>query len=111
MVSWREPRWRRPAVYGTVARMMLKPGSEQRMVELLREEEAAAIPGDRGTVVFRSDRDPNEFFFAILFESKEAYAANAKSPEMHQRYLQYRELLSGDPDWHDGEVVYSNVRG
>jgi len=85
-------------MYGTVARMKLKPG-----------EEEARIPGDRGTLVYRSDRDPNEYFLAIRFESKEAYRANAASPEMHQCYLRYRELLEADPEWHDGEIVYSSV--
>ena len=98
-------------MYGTVVRMTLKPGAEQRMLELMREEERVGIPGDRGTIVYRSDRDPNEYYIAIVFESKEAYVANANSPEMHQRYLQYRELLTGDPEWHDGEVVYSTARG
>ena len=97
-------------MYGTVARMTLKPGAEQRMLELMREEERAGIPGDRGTIVYRSDRDPNEYYLAILFESREACVANASSPEMHQRYLQYRELLTADPEWHDGEVVYSALR-
>ena len=36
---------------------------------------------------------------------------NANSPEMHQRYLRYRELLTEEPEWHDGEAIYSTVRG
>jgi quinol monooxygenase YgiN len=96
-------------MYGTVARMRLKPGAEQKMLDLMRAEAAVGIPGDRGTIVYRSDRDPNEFYLAVVFESREAYRANAESPEMHKRYLEYRELLDADPEWHDGEIVYSNV--
>jgi heme-degrading monooxygenase HmoA len=96
-------------MYGTVARMLLKPGAEPQMMALMREEEEVGIPGDRGSIVYRSDRDPNEFFLAVVFESKEAYVANANSPEMHQRYLRYRELLTADPEWHDGEVIHASV--
>jgi quinol monooxygenase YgiN len=96
-------------MYGTIARMKLKPGSEQKMVALMREEEEARIPGDRGVIVYRSDRDPTEFFLAVRFENKEAYRANADSPEMHKRYLAYRELLEVEPEWHDGEIVHSSV--
>ena len=96
-------------MYGTVARMRLKPGAEQKMLDLMRAEAEVGIPGDRGTIVYRSDRDPNEFYLAVVFESREAYRANAESPEMHTRYLEYRELLDADPEWHDGEIVYSNV--
>jgi heme-degrading monooxygenase HmoA len=96
-------------VYGTFARMVLKPGAEPQMTALMREEEEAGIPGERGSIVYRSDGDPNELFLAIVFESKEAYVANANSPEMHQRYLRYRELLTADPEWHDGEIVHATV--
>jgi quinol monooxygenase YgiN len=95
-------------VYGTVARMLLKPGKEAEMMALMREAEAS-IAGDRGTIVYRSDRDPNEIYLAVVFESKEAYEANANSPEMHQQYLKYRELLAAEPEWHDGEIIHSSV--
>lgn len=98
-------------MYGTVARTTLKPGAEQRMMALMRAEEEARIPGDRGTPVYRSDRDPNEYFLAIRFASKEAYRANAASPGMHRRYRQDRELREADPEWHDGEIVSSGVGG
>jgi hypothetical protein len=44
---------------------------------------------------------------AVVFDSKEAYEANANSPEQHQRYLEYRDLLAADPEWHDGDIVHS----
>jgi hypothetical protein len=48
---------------------------------------------------------------ATVFTSKEAYLANAGSPEQHQRYLAMRELLAADPDWHDGEIVHVSGAG
>jgi quinol monooxygenase YgiN len=98
-------------MYGTVARMMLKPGKEAEMTALMRQEEEEGFPGHRGTIIYRSDKDPNEVYLATVFESKEAYVANANSPEMHQRYLRYRELLTAEPEWHDGEIVHMSVHG
>jgi len=95
-------------VYGTIARMKAKPGSEARLREMMAEFEKVKVPGARGTIVYRSDRDPNEFFLAVVFDSKETYRANAASPDQNERYRGYRDLLTADPEWHDGEIVYSS---
>jgi heme-degrading monooxygenase HmoA len=98
-------------MYGTVARFSLRPGAEAAMQALVREFDAIdpGIPGFRGELVYRSDRDPSEYYLAVLFDSREAYVANANHPEQHRRYLRLRELLSADPEWHDGEVVHSSL--
>ena len=98
-------------MYGTVARFSLRPGAEAAMQALVEEYDRAetGIAGFRGEIVYRSDRDPNEYYMAVLFESREAYLANAGSPEQHQRYLRLRELLTADPEWHDGDVVHSSL--
>jgi hypothetical protein len=36
--------------------------------------------------------------------------ANADSPEQHQRYLAFREILESDPEWQDGEIVEMGLR-
>lgn len=51
----------------------------------------------------------NEFWLVGVFESREAYRANAASPEQHQRFLQLRALLEADPEWHDGAIVDRKV--
>ncbi|HEU4793668.1 MAG TPA: antibiotic biosynthesis monooxygenase [Nitrolancea sp.] len=94
-------------MYGTVARLQLKPGVEGEFFELSREFEAANVPGYVGEYVYRMDADPSVFYLAVVFESKEAYVSNANSPEQNARYVKYRELLVSDPEWHDGEVVYT----
>jgi quinol monooxygenase YgiN len=92
-------------MYGTVARMRLKPGMEERLLAFDREEQARRIPGFVGEYIYRMDDDPSVFYLAVAFESKEAYRANAASPEQDERYHKLRELLDGDPEWHDGEIV------
>jgi quinol monooxygenase YgiN len=92
-------------MYGTVARMRLKPGVPDGAMAQVSED-AAQIPGLLSSLVYRSDSDPRELFLAAVFESREAYLANADRPEQHRRYLKMRELLEDDPEWHDGDVIY-----
>lgn len=94
-------------MFGTVARMLVKPGMEHRLAELSREYEQLTIPGHISTHVFRMDANPQEFYLATVWESREAYFANADSPEQDARYRKMLDILQAEPDWHDGEVVYS----
>src|SRR5918911_477324 len=98
-------------MYGTVARMRVKPGSEQKLLEIGRRDDMRSIPGLVADAVYRLDGRPDEYILVLAFESKEAYQANGNSPEQHQRYLEIRELRADDPEWKDGEIVDSYRRG
>jgi heme-degrading monooxygenase HmoA len=89
--------------------MRIRTGVEGADVMLQRQYEQVRIPGHVATHLYRSDADPREFYLSVLFESREAYEANARSPEQDARYRQLRQLLEADPEWHDGEVVYEQV--
>jgi heme-degrading monooxygenase HmoA len=93
-------------MYGTIARMRLKPGAEEEIARLSRED-APQIPGFAFQYVYRMDADPSEVYLVVAFESKEAYRANAESPEQNARYERFAALMEGPPEWHDGEIVYS----
>jgi heme-degrading monooxygenase HmoA len=93
-------------MYGTVARLRIKPGMEQQLVEFSIAEDAARIPGLLTEFVYRMDKDEQEYMLAVVFESKEAYWANANSPEQDERYHVMRSLLEADPEWYDGGVVH-----
>jgi heme-degrading monooxygenase HmoA len=80
---------------------------EQAFIQAATETESAAIPGVIKVYVYQTDADSREFYMAVVFESRESYVANAQSPEQHQRYLQLRQHLEADPDWHDGNIVFS----
>ena len=93
-------------MYGTVARFRVKPGMEDRLMEISKEYEALDIPGFVGEQVYRMDRDRNEYIMAVIFDSKESYVKNAQDPAQDARYRKWRELLENDPEWNDGEIVY-----
>jgi hypothetical protein len=91
--------------------MRVKPGAEAKLIELGRSADTRSIPGLVAQAVYRLDGRPDEYILAVAFEGKEAYRANADSPEQHRRYLEYRELLAADPEWSDGEIVDTYRRG
>ena len=93
-------------MYGTIAKLRIRPGTEAELERLSREE-VPQIEGFRFQYVFRMDADPQEVYLVVGFESEEAYRRNAESAEQHARYEGYRALLERDPEWHDGEVVFS----
>ena len=93
-------------MYGTVARMQAKPGMESQLRAMMDQYDVLKIPGYNTTYVYQMDSDPRTFFLAVVFESREAYQANADSPEQDARYQQMLAMLEGPPDWHDGQIVY-----
>jgi quinol monooxygenase YgiN len=95
------------SMYGTIARMKAKAGSEAQLAEQVRAFEEAHIAGAVGSYVYRMDNDPAEYYLVVIFSSKETYVANANSPEQDARYRQLLAFLEGPPEWHDGEIVYA----
>ena len=92
-------------MYGTVAKMRIKPGMEQAL-NAASEQAKNEIDGLVGEYVYRMDSEPNVYYLAVIFRDKETYQANAASPEQHERYQAYRDLLTDDPEWHDGEIIF-----
>ena len=93
-------------MYGTVAKMRLKPGMEQELIEELKAFESVKVPGFVRSVIYRLDAGANDYMMAVVFETKAAYSANAASPAQDARYQRMRALIESDPEWHDGEIVY-----
>jgi quinol monooxygenase YgiN len=95
-------------MYGTIARFQVKPGMEAKLTELQQEYNTTPVPGFVVTYIYQMDTNPREYYLVAVFESQEAYRANASSPEQDTRYRKFRALLTADPEWHDGEIVSMN---
>jgi hypothetical protein len=65
------------------------------------------VPGFVASYLYQTDVSSNEYYLTVVFDSKASYTANAQSPEQNARYLEMRELLTSDPEWHDGEITSS----
>ncbi len=90
-------------MYGTIARIKIDPSKLQELIDL--GQRMGTAPGQIARYVYQMDADPGEMFLVAVFESKEAYWANAQSPEQNQRFMELRAMLLEDPEWHDGEIV------
>lgn len=96
-------------MYGTIAKMTLKPGSFEKIQQTMADG-SVDRPGHVATYIFKSDDDANVHFVVTVFESKAAYRKLADDPEEDKRFRKMRELLAKDPEWHDGEVIHSDVK-
>ena len=94
-------------MYGSVSRWRVKEGKQQELETVARELMSDRPPGSRGVVIYRSDSDSREYWIAGSWESREAYHGNSSSPEQQERFRKLRDLMDGDPEWHDGEIVAS----
>ena len=92
-------------MYGTVAKMRLKPGMQEKLKAFEAEMLAAKVPGLVAEFTYQMDADPNVYYEAVVFESREAYRALADSPEQDARFRRLLALLEGEPEWHDGEII------
>lgn len=90
-------------MYGTIARVKVDPARVEELKAL--GQRMGVAPGQIARYVFQMDGDPGELFLVAVFESRDAYWANAQSPEQDQRFQELRALLLADPEWHDGEIV------
>ncbi len=93
-------------MYGTVYRVQPKPGKEQDVIRMMEEwdrERRPKVKGVIGEYLYKLDK--GGMIGAVMFESKEAYFANAEDPEQDRWYRRFRELLEADPEWNDGEIV------
>ncbi len=98
-------------MYGTVARIRLKPGVKDQFFNQLREWESIPIPGFVGEYWFQADKDPNEYYLTVLFENKDLYFASANNPEQDARFRKMLQFMEGEPEWHDGHIAYSFQAG
>lgn len=95
-------------MYGTVARLQFKPGVEGQIMVLGDQFAQEQVPGWVAEYIYQLDSDPSVHYMVVIFESKEAYLANANSPEQHARYEQFRAMLASEPEWNDGAIVWQH---
>jgi quinol monooxygenase YgiN len=90
-------------MYGTIARVKINPAKIEELKAL--GDSMGVAPGQVARYVYQTDADPGVLYLVAVFESKEAYWANARSPEQNERFSRLRALLLADPEWHDGAIV------
>ena len=96
-------------MYGTVATLKVKPGSQDALAELNERwwaERGSKVQGAVSSIIYKTDKDPNEYVLVAVFESKEAYTKNADDPEQDKWFREMASHFAAEPVWNDGEVVF-----
>jgi hypothetical protein len=91
-------------MYGTIARIAAKAGA----LEALKAMEQRRPAGFVASYIYQMDANPDELWLVVVFESQEAYLANARSAEQDAEYWRARAFMQSDPEWHDGAVVFDS---
>jgi len=113
-VPWRikvRKGWRVRQMYGTVARMRPKTGHEQAILEINQQwqrDRKPKVKGAVGAYVLRPDNKTDEMVLIAIFEDRQTYRLNAEDPDQDRWFRQLREHLEGDPQWEDGEIIFSS---
>lgn len=94
-------------MYGTIARLQVKPGSLEALQAWGSSRSGGTIPGYVTQYVFQMDTNSDELYLVIIFTDRASYVANAQTPLQNARYAEMRTMLAADPEWHDGEVIYA----
>lgn len=91
-------------MYGTVARIRVKPENRAEFIRVLEDDTPGPETGFvRSELVFEEEGDGA--WLIAVFADRERYYANADDPRQAAGYARFRPLLEADPEWHDGEVV------
>jgi quinol monooxygenase YgiN len=90
-------------MYGTIARMRIKPGGMEALQGTMGGSEQPSGAG--GFCVFQMDADSNEIYAMAIAESEGAYRAFSESPEANAAYMERLQWIEGEPEWHDGTVI------
>lgn len=96
-------------MYGTVARYRIKPGTEAQLVALSRELESRRPPGFVAGFIYRLNSGNDEYITAALYTDRESYERNSDDPVQQEWFRSMSELIAGEPQWNDGEVVSGEV--
>ncbi len=99
-------------MYGTIFRMKVKGGQEQRVIQIFEEwntQQKPVVKGAIGGLVMKPDGSSDELIGVAIFEDKQSYVANADNPGQQQWYAKLRDALEADPEWEDGEYVAADL--
>lgn len=94
-------------MYGTIFTLKVKPGHHDSLLKSLREDQAK--PNGMKALFVMNPDNADEWIGIVIFESKEAYIANAQSPAQHEQFLRLMEHLESEPKWTDGTYVFADI--
>lgn len=101
-------------MYGTIFRMIPRPGKEEEVRSLFEEwgkTRSGTVPGALAGYLMRPENRQGELVGVAVFRDRKSYFDNAASPEQDAWFRRLRALLENDPIWEDGDYLWSTYAG
>ena len=95
-------------MYGAIMRYRVIPGLEGALAVLARawlREGASGAIGLVGEYVLAAERDPQERFSLVIFESEATYRKHVADLDQEGWYRRFRAQIEADPEWIDGAIT------
>lgn len=94
-------------MYGAIARLRIRSGTEQQVIEWAENAAAAAraIPGYVKSILYRMDADASVLMLAVIFDSRDTYRACLPSFEQQVKDAGMTAFLTAEPEWRYGEGI------
>lgn len=92
-------------MYGSIFRMRPKPGETDAItaeMDRWARERGSNVDGYVSSYVLEAA--DGDILGIAVFESEEAYRANASDPDQDRWYRDMRSHLVSDPEWNDGTI-------
>lgn len=95
-------------MWAQIIRHRATPENHEKIVDMVREMRINDFGAGRGLVrgyILRNQRDPNEYYHVIVFQSEEAARERERLPETQEFGRRMRDLIDGQPDFVDLELI------
>ncbi len=93
-------------MFATTGYLSAKPGMENELKEFI--ENFGKSPEIVSIALFEIGDEKNDFVEYLLWKDKNAHDALTSTPEFSAVYQRLMDLLTKEPDWHSGEMVYTS---
>jgi quinol monooxygenase YgiN len=91
-------------MYGTVARIRVKPENRGALNEVFAKQSSEGSPAGMVAAYTLYENEGDGGWLVAVFEDRASYDKNADDPSMNDKYVAYRAFMEADPEWHDGEI-------
>ena len=95
-------------MWAQLVKVRMKGGTEEEFEKVrneMRTRQAQARPGFVRLLSMRNQRDPQEYYTLIVFESEEKAREGERGLEQDELFQRLRSLQEGTPEYVDLEVV------
>ena len=100
-------------MWAQLIKARVRPGKQGEVEKVQKEFEQRGQGGSTGwvrSITLQNQKDPDEYFTLVFFESEEKARENERSPEQQKLVQQLMEVFEGQPSYVDLIPIYEGSR-